>query len=171
MRCNKVQQKLNLFDTQELAPSEREKIDVHLKSCAQCRQTLARVRRLEGLLTAAPTPPVPGGFAARVIARAKQRQAIVARSEPRPRVSLRAGWRRLEFSAGTAAALAAGLLIGVAMGQQTWQRSFDESEAERQMVEADPIVASGFSLLAGSGDKSLGQVYLGMTRVPNNGGT
>ena len=171
MRCNKVQQKLDLFDTQELAPSAREKIEAHLKSCAQCRQALAKVRRLEGLLTAAPTPPVPGGFAARVVTRAKQRQAIVARSEPRPRVSLRSRWRRFEFSAGTAAALAAGLLIGVVMGQQTWQRSFDQSEAGLRIVETDPIVASGFSLLAGSGDKSLGEVYLGMTRVPNNGGT
>lgn len=159
MRCSEVQQKLDLYATKELTHAVRERIEAHLESCDRCREALARVRRFEDLLTAAPAPPVPDGFAARVVAQAKERQAIVARSEPVPPVPF---WKRFEFSAGTAAALAAGLMIGVFLGHETWQTAAQHSPAPSTQP-GDVLVASGFDLLGESRGDSLAEAYLQLT--------
>jgi len=161
MRCREVQHKLDLFATGEVTPLERARIEVHLGSCAGCRQRLARLRRLEELLAAAPAPPPPEGFAARVVARAKERQAATARGTSRPRPA-RSAWDRIRFTAATAAALAAGLVLGLFMGRETWQ-----SGALRPPVaagqRADPVAASGFEALVEPGGDSLAQTYLELT--------
>jgi hypothetical protein len=72
---------------------------------------------------------------------------------------------------GTAAALAAGLLIGGFMGRQTWQRSAVQIGAGNQVVEADPVGDSGLSLLTSLDDNSLGEAYLGLTWAPDDEGT
>lgn len=162
MRCSEVQQKLDLFATQELAPSVRERIEGHLESCEDCRKALAKLRRFEDLLTASPAPPVPDGFSARVVARAKERQAIVTRSDRMPRVSLRSRWKRLEFSAGTAAALATGLIVGLFMGHETWKAAAQHSKASAAQA-VDPLAASGFEYLVEPGGDSLARAYLGLT--------
>jgi len=156
MRCSEVKQKLDLLATRDLAQSERERIEDHLKSCADCRAALARVRRFEELLTVSPAPPVPDGFAARVVAQAKERQAIATRSGRIPWVSLRSRWKRFEFSVGTAIALAAGLVIGVFMGHETWRPGAATGPA-------DPLAASGFEYLIEPGGDSLAQAYLELT--------
>ena len=172
MRCQAIQEKLEAFTARELAPHLRKKIEGHLRTCSECRDALTRQQRLEALVRSVPETPVPDGFSGRVMARARLADEVpdpVSRSKWNV-----VGWlapQRLRLGLVTAAALAAGLLIGVVMGQQTWQHSLGESGAEIQMVEGDPVAASELSLLAGLGDKSLGEVYLGMTRVPNNGGT
>jgi len=162
MRCSEVQQRLDLHATKELTHAVHQRIEAHLESCDQCREALARLRRFENLLTAAPAPPVPDGFAARVVAQAKERQAIVARSESMPRVRLWSVWKRFEFSAGTAAALAAGLIVGVFMGHETWRpvRQQGLTSATRP---ADPLAASGFEYLVQPSRDSLAQAYLGLT--------
>jgi anti-sigma factor RsiW len=162
MRCSEVQQKLDLFATQELTHSVRERIEDHLASCSECRQALAKLQRFEDLLTVSPAPPVPDGFAARVVAQAKERQAIVTRSGRMPRVSLRSRWERFEFSVGTAAALAAGLVIGVFMGHETWRPGGRQPPAVATRP-ADPLAASGFEYLIEPGGDSLAQAYLGLT--------
>ena len=169
MRCQTVRQKLEAYAGAELAPQVCERIEDHLRSCSGCREALARQKELEALVRSVPAPPVPDGFAGRVMAGARVRGEL-------PRPVSRAGWRpfgwlepeRLRLGAGTAAALAAGLLIGGFMGRQTWQRSDVQSVAGDQMVEADPVTASGLSFLAGLGDSSLGEAYLGLTWAPDD---
>lgn len=165
MRCREVQQKLDLLDTQELTSSEREGIEAHLESCAGCRAALLRLRRLEDLLAASPTPPVPEGFAAQVVARAKEQQAAVARRAPRPRFA-QLGWNRIRFSAATAAALAAGLMLGLFMGRQTWWSGAQQPAAAASQP-ADLLAASGFEYLVEPGGDSLAQAYLRLTSGPD----
>ena len=162
MRCSDVQRKLDLFATQELAQSVSENLEDHLKSCADCREALEKLRRFEDLVSASPTPPVPDGFAARVVAQAKERQAIVTRSDRMPRVSLRSGWKRFEFSTGTAAALAAGLMVGLFMGHETWKAAAQNPQAPTAQAAA-PLAASGLEYLVEPGGDSLAQAYLGLT--------
>jgi anti-sigma factor RsiW len=162
MRCSEVQQKLDLFATQEVESSMRERIEDHLESCAECREALVKLRRFADLVSASPTPPVPDGFAARVVAQAKQRQAIVTRSGRAPRVSSPSGWKRFESSAGTAAALVAGLVIGVFMGHQTWQPGGRQPSAATSQP-ADSLTDSSFEYLIEPGGHSLAQAYLGLT--------
>ena len=57
------------------------------------------------------------------------------------------------------------------MGRQTWQRPAVQIGAGNQVVEADPVGASGLSFLTGLGDKSLGEAYLGLTWAPDDEGT
>jgi anti-sigma factor RsiW len=161
MRCREVQDELGRFAAGELTAPERATIEAHLGSCAACRESLARLRRLEALLAAAPAPPLPEGFAARVVARAKERQAATGRRAGRPRPP-RSAWDRLRFTATTAAALAAGLLLGLFMGRATWEparRPLPLAAAQP----ADPVVASGFQVLVEPDGDSLAQIYLQLT--------
>lgn len=162
MRCSEVQQKLDLFTTQEVSSSARERIETHLESCEECRQALARLRRFEDLFSASPAPPVPEAFAARVVARAKQRQADAASLPLAPRGRSRPGWERVRLSAGTAAALAAGLFLGIFMGHETW-RAVGQQALDAGTRLADPLAASGFEYLVEPGGDSLAQAYLGLT--------
>ena len=164
MRCSEVQHKMEWLDAQELASSVCERIEAHLKSCAECREALAKLRRFEDLLTASPAPSVPEGFAARVVSRAKQQQTIVTRSEPARRRSLWSAWRRFEISAGAAAALAAGLLLGIFLGHETW-RGVAQHVQTPEIQSADLLSASGFNLLAEPRGDSLADAYLQLTLV------
>ena len=123
MRCQTVRQKLEAYAAQELTPQVRERIEGHLQSCSRCREALARQKELEALIRSVPAPPVPDGFAGRVMARARVRGESLARLSFRVESSRLVGAQRLRLAMGTAAALAAGLLIGGLMGWQTWQRS------------------------------------------------
>ncbi|MBC8874700.1 MAG: zf-HC2 domain-containing protein [Planctomycetes bacterium] len=162
MRCSEIQQKLDLFATQELALSVRERIEGHLVSCEDCRKALAKLRRFKDLLMASPAPPVPDGFAARVVAQAKERQAVVTRQGRMPHRPLGSVWKRLEVSAGIAAALATGLLVGLFMGHETWQVAAHHAQAPAAQA-VDPLAASGFEYLVEPGGDSLAQAYLGLT--------
>ena len=162
MRCGEVQQRLDLYGTKELTHTVRERIEAHLESCDQCREALGRVRRFEDLLTAAPAPPVPDGFAARVVAQAKERQARALTGPLSPRGRSGVVWERIRLSAGTAAALAAGLIVGMFMGHETWQAVRQQGFASATRP-ADPLAASGFEYLVEPGGDSLAQAYLGLT--------
>lgn len=162
MRCSEVQSRLDLFATKEFGASACETIEAHLESCEECRQALAKLRRLEDLLTASSAPPVPEGFAARVVAQARERQASVVRSRPMPHGPLRPVWKRLAVSAGTSAALAVGLIIGMLMGQETW-RAVGRPAPAVTTRSADPLAASGLEYLVESGGNSLAQAYVQLT--------
>lgn len=158
MRCREVQQKLDLFVGEELASSLQDRIAAHVSGCGRCRQELARLRKLEGLLAWAPCPPVPEGFAEKAVER--------ARSEAMPghagfsagrRLGERLG-RRVQIAAGTAAALAGGLLLGSYLGSETW------GEAPPAAVQrADPLAGSGLGQLVEPADDSLAHAYLALT--------
>ena len=68
----------------------------------------------------------------------------------------------MEFSAGTAAALAAGLMVGLFMGHETWKAAAQHSQAPTAQA-ADPLATSGFEYLIEPGGDSLAQAYLGLT--------
>ena len=158
MRCREVQDKLELLAAQELTPEERVRIEAHLETCAACRDAMAKVRRLEDMLLAAPVPPVPEGFAGRVVAQARAQQ--VAAFRPKRGSSFeQPAWKRIRVSVSTAAALAAGLMLGVAMGYQTWQAG----RLGAVNPSGDLLAASGLEFLAEPGGDSLAETYLGLT--------
>jgi hypothetical protein len=161
MRCREVQYKLDLFVTQELTSAELARIEAHLESCAACRKALAKLLRLEDLLVAAPVPPVPEGFAGRIVARARGQQSAAAQLKAAPGFE-QSAWTRVRFTAGTAAALAAGLLLGLLMGYQTW-RSGSPGPGGAASQSNDLLAASGFGSLVEPGGDSLAQSYLSLT--------
>ena len=158
MGCREVQQKLDLFARQEVTAFERESIEAHLQSCEACRQSLQRLRELEQVLAVSPAPPVPDGFAARVVAMAERQQATPRRTTEPSGSSA----HRIRLTAATIAALAAGLLVGLFMGHQTWQ-SGSQRSALAATQSADPLAASGFQQLAEPAGESLAESYLRLT--------
>ena len=158
MRCREVRKSLDRFLRQELTPSVREEIESHLSDCESCQAELVRLQRLEELLTAAPSPPIPEGLAERMLERARRDVASgIADVSIRHQLRERLG-RRVRFVAGTAAALAGGLLLGVSLGNQTW-----DSVPSAAIEEGDPVAGSGLGLLVEPGGDSLAGAYLALT--------
>jgi hypothetical protein len=114
------------------------------------------------VLRSDPSPPVPEGFVGRVMACAKEREAIVARTRSLSPEASTSTWKRFESLAGIAAALAAGLIVGVFMGGEVW-RTDRQQEIASATRPADPLVASGFDHLVDPGGDSLALAYLGLT--------
>ena len=78
MRCEDVQQLLEGFVTGDLPLAARQTIQVHLAECSGCRTKLATIDDLAADLVGTQAPPVPWGFASRVMVAARQRR----RAEP-----------------------------------------------------------------------------------------
>ena len=81
------------------------------------------------------------------------------------------GWlepQRLRMGLAATAALAAGLLVGVYLGQHTWRLSDQRSGARTPMMRADPVAASGLGYLTDSGDPSLAETYLSLASAPDD---
>jgi len=158
MRCREVRNKLDLFVMQELTTAEFARIEAHLEGCGACREALAKARRLEELLLAAPVPPIPEEFAGQVLARARMQRSRAARPKPRWRFE-HPVWKKAVGSMATAAALAAGILLGIAMGDQTWRSG--RSEAAHQP--GDLLAVSNLESLVEPGGDSLAEAYLSLT--------
>ncbi len=161
MRCGTVQPQLDRFARQEISPQVRTAIETHLRECPECRADLARLERLAALLAETNAPPgVPEGFGDRLMAAARQRRA----SRPAPR-SLSA---TLAEYAARAAVLAAGLLVGVAMGQQTWQSV--HAAGMRQTCPGDSLANYAMDSMSDAPGGSLAESYLALTTTSNDAG-
>lgn len=159
MRCQVVQQKLDQYAGQGLSGPERELMERHLRLCPACQQALERQSRLQTLLQSCPTPPIPEGFAARVLARAESHPMVVLRPSSR-------GWtpgvtrKRLGEVLGMVGTMAVGLLIGLLLGHETWQSGRSEGPSPNQAASAG---AFGIDRLIDPGDDTLAQTYLQLT--------
>jgi anti-sigma factor RsiW len=163
MRCPEVRQKLDLYTQQELAPSIQEQIEAHLSRCERCQQELRRLRRLEELLASTQSPPMPEGFAERVLAQARSKVSPACGPTPTPHRPRRGFGGRLRTAIGTAAALAAGLLVGCYLGWDTWQGVGRPAVVDT----TDPLAGSGLGQLVEPGGDSLTQTFLALTRGGN----
>jgi len=169
MRCHRVREKLDRFVRGELTPRLRESIEAHLRECPDCRRQLARQERLVAVLASVPEPPdVPEGFGDRLMAAARQRQA----SRPVPGLRRRIGrrWASIPLGeqAARAAVLAGGLLVGLLMGQQTWQSV--QSADEKPTSQADPLSGYAMDSMSDAPGGSLAQSYLTLTAASNPNG-
>lgn len=166
MHCHEVQTNLDRYLRQELTGPPLEQVEAHLNACAECREHLARLQRFAALLAeAVPVPPLPEGFRAKVLAAAREREALrpAPRSVAEPRVRRLAAW--LVKRAAQAAALAAGLLIGMVMAEQTWR-----SASRQAPVPSDPAAIYELDSLAAAPGDSLVQSYLALTKSPDPNG-
>ena len=100
MRCEDVTTRLDAYAAGEIPPALAAKLAAHLESCESCRQSLGRLKRLAAVLGQASAPPVPVGFAYRVMAKARGRRAVAASAGFRSRrcrmASPRGLWQRRE---------------------------------------------------------------------------
>jgi anti-sigma factor RsiW len=116
MRCVTVRKELNRCLDAELAPNARENVERHLLACPACRAALAQLQEVSELWNVLETPPVPEGFADRVMQQAHKRTAS------QPKQARHWPWRRwwweqsLAMRAAAVSVVVAGLAVGVVMG-------------------------------------------------------
>lgn len=82
MHCKKTLSRLSAYVDKELPSHQRLEVDEHLESCRACREKLERVYRVGGFLDRLAVPPLPGRFAARVMAEAKK--GTISAQEKKP---------------------------------------------------------------------------------------
>lgn len=175
MRCNRAQAMLDRYVAEELPLLERVALESHLRECPGCRQQLAQVQTLLGILRNVPAPPVPQGLVGRVMAKAGQEigsQGSVVQTNLRPVPWWRHGVTPQQI--GFAAALAAGLLVGVVLGRQTWTHSLRTSAPEPPIAHAQVMDAENVYLLdyldyfSSTPRGSFPEIYLSLTSVDSN---
>ena len=120
MRCHDVRKTLDLFVAQDVTAEVADRIEAHLADCPECRKAQNRLVRLTSLLESTAAPPVPEGFASRVVLRSRALQPTLVASAAAARRPTRNLGRRLRRASGIAAALAVGVLLGVFLGQDVW---------------------------------------------------
>jgi len=163
VRCEQVQQRLEGFADGTLSQDARREFQQHLTGCRSCQQALARRGELVRLLQEVRTPPVPDGFAASVLARAKLRlpgQEVGNNGRP-----LR-WWRGLSVPMRVAASLAlvSGLAAGAIMGRDAGRGSPPAPIQNSAMASTGADAVYRLNALTEAPDGSLSQVYLALAQ-------
>ncbi len=162
MRCRTVQRRLEAYLGGELTGKELARMERHLASCAECARAVERARRLRIALGQKATPPVPEGFHARLMARARQR---AEQRSWRERILRPFGWQPavpagLRVAAAAAVILALG--IGALIGRDMW-RGPKASEAQPgQVAEAELVRTYRIDYLAEAPEGSLAGAYVSL---------
>ena len=163
MRCRKVKERLDAYVSDEIAPAERVRLAKHLAYCADCRRALATVARLKAVASGSAVPPVPEGFADRLIAIARQRAAQPA--------GVKTNWRTwlpgrfpasIPMRAAAAAAVVFGLSLGILMGRSAFTAAPPKQVVVEQVEPADPLATYNMDALSDTPDGSLAQTYLAL---------
>jgi anti-sigma factor RsiW len=170
MKCQKVREKLDPYMAQRLAAPVREAVEAHLRTCSECRQELAGLDQLARLLRRdAAIPPLPEGLNQRIMFAARRR--LAARQLPRTTPgNIRRRWSSFSWPmrVAGAATLAAGLLFGILMGQQTWQSL--HAENRRQDAQTDLSAIYELDYLTDAPNGSLANTYFSLMQSPENDG-
>ena len=167
MRCEEVQSRLPAYSSGELPTDVREAVQTHLGECAACRAALARVDALAAVLASAQTPPVPAGFAAGVMVRARSHRSA----------AVSAGWNPLRWwrlgsapmRAAAAAMLLVGLGVGLLMGWTSGPAVVSPDSAETTS-QADPLDTYQLEYLGDAPEGSLADSYLALLSTGNGEG-
>ena len=163
MHCENVQQQLNRFTAGDLPVADQRAVQAHLDECAACRAKLAEFDVLAGVVASTPTPPIPSGFASRVMAAARQRQE----AQPVAAWNLLRWWRLTSgpMHAAAAAVLIVGLTVGVVLG---WTSA--PPAARETAGEVDPVDVYQIDYLGEAPSGSLADSYLTLVSATNEGG-
>ena len=163
MRCEDVLKQLTAFSSGELSANVRQAVQAHLAECAACRAALAEVDAL-AVLASGRTPPVPRGFAARVMMAARQRQE----TKPVAAWNLMRWWRLTStpMHAAAAAVLIIGLSVGLVLG---WTSATSPAQAAAA-VQPDPVDAYQLDYLGEAPSGSLADSYLTLVSATDEGG-
>ena len=170
MRCKHVTRRLDAYVTGEVSARDRVQIEAHLEGCPNCRKALARLKGMADLLGQIQVPPVPEGFAGRVMALAQERVAKPKGVLVSP-WDLVAWWQTISLPVRVAAGvvLVLGLGMGILMGLGTWQEAPDVTAG--QGAQSDPLAAYNLDYLTDAPNGSLAESFLTLTSTGNQQGS
>jgi anti-sigma factor RsiW len=144
MRCEEVREQLAAYLAGELPVDVFRATQAHLAECAACRAELARVDAFAGVLAGIHMPPVPSGFASRIVATAEERRPVVPSSEQ----SLRRWWRLTSAPMRAAAAVAA-FAVGAWGATELSAVKATEAGADNSQQAAETVVGNWFEAAPG----------------------
>ena len=153
MDCRKTQRKIDRYLRDELPRRAADEVDEHLQTCPDCREALENARRLNTMFERASTPPVPEAFAAGLRERAAERKNAILGPLPAWN-SMSAPWR-----AAVAAGLVVGLALGIIMGAPARGPTSDRAPEVGH--------ATGIDYLAQQPRGSINRAFLSMVSGPN----
>ena len=162
MRCKKAQRSLEAYLGGELTEKERARIERHVASCAECARALDHARQLRKTLGENMTPPLPGGFHAQVMARAREHAGERRWSE---RILSPFGWgpaMPVGLRAAAAAAVIVALGIGMLIGRDMWRIEQPQEPRPAQVAEADPVRLYRIDYLAEAPEGSMAGAYVSL---------
>jgi len=85
MKCPVVKNMLSEFIDDELAPEQKEAVNLHLRECAACRMEVEELRAVHDLFASVERFSAPYGFSTRVMANLEEvRESIWSRLFARP---------------------------------------------------------------------------------------
>jgi anti-sigma factor RsiW len=76
MNCHKVLVRLHAYLDGEASGKLKLEIDEHLRECPSCRGQVEHIRQMGDVLDNLSVPPLPDGFAARVMERARKKARL-----------------------------------------------------------------------------------------------
>ena len=161
MRCENVREELDAYLAGELPPRLCEDINGHVAHCLACREALTELRQLARVLGQAQTPPVPDGFADRVMMAARQRQGET--------LTLVFSWNPLAWRlsapmrVAAAAVLVVGLGLGISLGRGVWR----SPSSVETVAQGDAVAVYNLDYLTEAPNDSLAQSYLALVSGQN----
>jgi len=165
MHCEDHRTRLEAYASGRLSPGEREATEAHLQDCEDCTRGLARIDNLAAVLGQVRTPPVPTGFAARLMATGRNREIPMTAAgwTPVP------WWRQLSMPmrAAAAAMLIVGLGLGLVMGRAA---TLSPVRATPVTAQADALDTYNLDYLSEAPAGSLADSYLTLVALCDEGG-
>ena len=162
MRCTKAQQRLEAYLGGEMEDRERTRLERHFASCTKCDRALERARQMRAVLRREMAPPVPDGFHARLMARAREHAGRRRWSE---RILRPFGWRPA-MPVGLRAAAAAGVIValglGMLIGRDMWHAGEPWEASQAQVAEADPVRLYRLDYLGDTPEGSMTGAYVSL---------
>jgi anti-sigma factor RsiW len=160
MRCKEILARLDAYLDGELPADQGHVVDDHLTTCQACRRQLERLRQVGDFLDVLDVPPLPQGFAARVMAEARRRDLPL----PEKRPLFGVDWLPLrwftELTIPMRLAACAMVLLACLLGT-IMSRDISMSGGSRTTI-AEAENLDGFEWFSPTPPASLGSAYLAL---------
>jgi len=161
MDCKRFERNINAYVDGALSSTLHVAMQTHAASCPACRREMESLMQMGNVLhDAVPVPPVPEGFAGRVMARA----AAIEASAPIRLVAWLPSfewWQEMARPTRAAAVLAVGLALGAIMG---WDANRNGLNPPPVVAKADTMAAYNLDYLGDAPAGSLAQVVMTLDR-------
>jgi anti-sigma factor (TIGR02949 family) len=158
MNCKKVLSRLHAYLDGEMPKKLMREMDEHLGACPSCRGQADRIRQVDSMLDNLNVPPLPPGFAARVMAEARRRDPLVKGKKSFFPLGLQPLQWLLDLSTSMRLAACAMFLLACLLGMFMSKELSLSGNRQTTVAEAENL--DGFEWFSPTPPASLGSAYL-----------